>query len=607
MDQLEKTRMSDTAILTGFMKGSWKYFLASTFCSLINSGSDMIIPQILRCAIDNIIGGSDEMSDLVRTVTDYFGGTERLRKELWIVALAIMAVAAVKAISQYVFRVSHTKGSETLVKTMRDTLFTHIERLPYEWHMKNHTGDIIQRCTSDIDTLRRFISEQMTAVVRILIMLGLSMGFMFSMNTKLTLIALIPTPIIFLYSLIYQSRMRVRFRVCDEAEGVLSAMAQENLTGVRVVRAFGRERYERDRFEDHNDYYTGLWSTMGKMMSRFWSVSDTLSGLQVLIVIAVGAVFAVQGKMLAGEYVAFISYNSMMAWPVRQLGRTLSEMSRAGVSVERISDIQNAAEESDEPGAQRPDMNGDISFEHVSFAYDGTTDVLNDINFTMKAGSTLGIMGGTGSGKSTIVLLLDKLYDVQKGRGRITVNGTDIRDIDTKYLRENIGMVLQEPFLFSATIAENIAITTEGVDMDKVRGASAAACLDEAVEGFAKGYDTFVGERGVTLSGGQKQRAAIARTLMKDTPIMIFDDSLSAVDMETDAKIRASLEKRFGTASIILISHRINTLSKADKIIVLEHGRIAEEGTHDELKSAGGIYQKIYEIQSGGKEAADEQ
>ena len=607
MDQFSKTNKSDLALLSGFMKGSWKYFAASIFCSMISSGTDMIIPQILRCAIDNIIGGSDEMTSMVRTITDWFGGTERLRKELWIVALAIMAVAAVKAVTQYVFRVSHTKASETLVKTMRDMLFTHIERLPYEWHMKNHTGDIIQRCTSDIDTLRRFISEQMTAVVRILIMLTMSMAFMFSMNTALTLIALIPTPIIFLYSLIYQSRMRVRFRVCDESEGVLSAMAQENLTGVRVVRAFGRERYERDRFENHNEYYTSLWSTMGKMMSRFWSISDTLSGIQVLLVIVVGAVFAVKGRMLAGEYVAFISYNSMMAWPVRQLGRTLSEMSRAGVSVERIRDIQNAEEEPDDPNALRPDMNGDISFEHVNFAYDGTTDVLNDINFTMKAGSTLGILGGTGSGKSTLVLLLDKLYDIQKGRGRITVSGTDIRDINTRYLRENIGMVLQEPFLFSATIAENIAITTEGVDMEKVRAAAAAACLDESVEGFAKGYDTFVGERGVTLSGGQKQRAAIARTLMKDTPILVFDDSLSAVDMETDAKIRASLEKRFGTASIILISHRINTLSKADKIIVLDHGHIAEEGTHDQLKSAGGIYQRIYEIQSGGKEAADEQ
>ena len=603
----ENRTAGDSSLLFSFMKGSWGYFVLSILCSFISSGADMVIPQILRCAIDNVIGGSDEMTSIVKTVTGWFGGTQRLRQDLWIMSLAIMAVAAVKAVSQYIFRVSNTKGSETLAKTMRDTLFSHIERLPFEWHMKNHTGDIIQRCTSDIDMLRGFISEQMTSVVRILIMLILSMTFMFSMNPKLTLIALIPTPLIFIYSLIYQGRMRARFRVCDENEGVLSAMAQENLTGVRVVRAFGRERYERDRFEAHNDYYTSLWHTMAKLMSRFWSVSDTLCGIQILAVIAVGAWFAVTGRMLAGEYVAFISYNSMMAWPVRQLGRVLSEMSKAGVSVERIGEIQRAEEEKSDPNALKPSLDGDIRFEHVNFSYDGENDVLSDIDFTMKAGSTLGILGGTGSGKSTLVLLLDKLYDIQRGRGRITIGGVDIRDIDTSYLRGNIGMVLQEPFLFSASIAENIAITTPGVDMERVREASAAACLDEAVEGFAKGYDTFVGERGVTLSGGQKQRAAIARTLMKDTPIMIFDDSLSAVDMETDAKIRASLEKRFGTASIILISHRINTLSKADKIIVLDHGRIEEEGTHDQLKTAGGIYQRIYEIQSGGKEAADEQ
>ena len=228
------------------------------------------------------------------------------------------------------------------------------------------------------------------------------------------------------------------------------------------------------------------------------------------MVIAVGAWLAVKGRMLPGEYVAFISYNSMMAWPVRQLGRVLSEMSRAGVSVERINEIQRADEEKNDPEARKPDLDRDIRFEHVNFSYDGETDVLTDIDFTMKAGSTLGILGGTGSGKSTMVLLLDKLYEVQKGRGRITIGGVDIRDIDTKHLRENIGMVLQEPFLFSASIAENIAITTPDIDMDRVREASAAACLDEAVEGFAKGYDTFVGERGVTLSGGQKQRAAIA-------------------------------------------------------------------------------------------------
>ncbi|MBQ8150785.1 MAG: ATP-binding cassette domain-containing protein, partial [Clostridia bacterium] len=219
-------------------------------------------------------------------------------------------------------------------------------------------------------------------------------------------------------------------------------------------------------------------------------------------------------------------------------------------------------------------------------------------NFTMKAGTTLGILGGTGSGKSTMMLLLDRMYDLPAENGRITIGGVDIADMKAEHLRSHIGMVLQEPFLFSRSLKDNIGITNDALTLSDIREAAKAACLDEAIEGFTKGYDTFVGERGVTLSGGQKQRAAIARMLTQKTPIMIFDDSLSAVDTETDAKIRKALEKRFGSASIILISHRITTLSKADQIIVLDRGRIAEMGTHDELKSAGGIYQRIYEIQS---------
>ena len=242
----------------------------------------------------------------------------------------------------------------------------------------------------------------------------------------------------------------------------------------------------------------------------------------------------------------------------------------------------------------------------MDFAYENSPHILHDINFTMKAGTTLGILGGTGSGKSTMMLLLDRMYDLPAENGRITIGGVDIADMKAEHLRSHIGMVLQEPFLFSRSLKDNIGITDDGLTLSDIREAAKAACLDDAIEGFTKGYDTFVGERGVTLSGGQKQRAAIARMLTQNTPIMIFDDSLSAVDTETDAKIRKALEKRFGSASIILISHRITTLSKADKIIVLDRGRIAEMGTHEELKSAGGIYQRIYEIQSPSmKEVAD--
>ena len=565
--------------------------------------ADMINPQIIRIALDNVIGNEQpEIADFVMDIINRIGGFEYLKANIWIMAAAIVFFATLKVLGQYSFRVFNTKGSETLVKTMRDTLFSHIEKLPFSWHMKNRTGDIIQRCTSDIDMVRSFISDQMTSICRIVIMLILSMVFMFSMNPWLTLVALLPMPLIVIYSFSFHSKVGEAFKDCDENEGKLSAIVQENLTGVRVVRAFGRERYEKDRMEEHNEYYTGLWVKLGKHMSRFWITMDILSGLQIMLLVVVGCVFCINGWLTSGEYVAFLSYNAMLVWPIRMLGRMISELSKAGVSIDRIMYITESEVEKDKQGVIKADMTGDIAFENLTFAYEGCPDILKDISFTMKSGTTLGILGGTGSGKSTLVQLIDKLYDIEEGKGRITIGGVDIRDIETRHLRENIAIVLQEPYLFSRTLAENIAITKPEIDMEKVKESAKAACLDEAIEGFAKGYDTFVGERGVTLSGGQKQRAAIARNLMRNAPIMIFDDSLSAVDTETDAKIRTELEKRFGTASIILISHRITTLSKADKILVLDSGRIVEEGTHDELKNAGGIYQRIYETQSGLEE-----
>lgn len=606
MEAEKKTeKQSNFRLIWSFLKGSKALFAVCIISAALMALADMVIPQIIRAAIDNAIGSApaDYPATVMRLV-DRGGGFAYLGEHLWIMALAIVAVALVKAVSQYLFRLTNSMAAETMVKTMRDGLFEHIEHLPFAWHMKNRTGDIIQRCTSDIDTMKNFISEQMTSILRIIILLVMAVIFMLGMNVRLTIIALIPVPIIICYSLLYYKRVGDGFLDCDENEGKLSAMAQENLTGVRVVRAFGRERYERDRFEDQNEYYTSKWVRLAKVMSRYWSSSDVLSGTEVLLVVVFGAVFTLRGEITAGEYVTFISYNSMLVWPVRMLGRMISEMSKAGVSVERIAYIMNSPVEQDKPGTTEPDLSGDIRFEHVNFAYEGCPEILHDIDFTMPAGSVLGILGGTGSGKSTMMFLLDKLYELPPENGRISIGGVDINDISTPYLRENIGMVLQEPFLFSRSIAENISIAGEEVDMAAVREASRAACLDETVEGFTQGYDTFVGERGVTLSGGQKQRAAIARTLMRRQPIMIFDDSLSAVDTETDAKIRAELERRFGSASIILISHRITTLAKAGQILVLDKGRIAERGTHDELVAANGIYRKIYDIQTAGAEEA---
>ena len=606
MEQKKQSAKGMLELIWRFLKGSKALFVISILMASLTALTDMITPQIIRAAVDNAIGGNEPtFGPAVMKLVNAVGGFEYLGKNLWIMALAVLVVALVKVVSQYGFLVSNTRASETLVKTMRDMLYTHIEHLPFSWHMKNHTGDIIQRCTSDIETTRNFVAGQMTGLFRIMILVVLSIIFMFGMNPMLAVISLLPMPIIVLYSLVFHRKIGEGFKKCDESEGRLSAMAQENLTGVRVVRAFGRERYEKDRFEKHNEEYTGLWVRMGSIMSRFWSTSDVLSGIQIMLVVVFGVVFCLRGEMTAGEYIAFIGYNAQLIWPIRQLGRMISEMSKAGVAVDRIGYIINSETEKDCEDACEPDMNGDISFEHVNFAYDGCPQMLHDINFTMKAGTTLGILGGTGSGKSTLMLLLDRLYDLPEGSGFITIGGVDIARMKREHLRKNIGIVLQEPFLFSRTLKENLSITNDELTLTDIREAARAACLDETIEGFTKGYETFVGERGVTLSGGQKQRAAIARMLTQHTPIMIFDDSLSAVDAETDAKIRKALEQRFGSASIILISHRITTLSKADQVIVLDRGRIAEMGTPAELEKAGGLYQKIYEIQSLSKEEVE--
>ncbi|MBQ4051366.1 MAG: ABC transporter ATP-binding protein, partial [Oscillospiraceae bacterium] len=409
-------------------------------------------------------------------------------------------------------------------------------------------------------------------------------------------------PLVMGYSGIFYAKIAGRFRIADEAEGELTTTVQENLSGVRVVRAFGRERFEIERFDKKNINFSNLWIELGKLLSLYWCLGDLITGLQVMTIIVAGAFFAVQGELSLGEFLAFVSYNATLIWPVRGLGRILSEMSKAGVSIDRVAYILNAEEEIEPADAKTPAMTGDICFNDVTFSYEGVKPVLDHVSFTIPAGKTFAVLGSTGSGKSTMMHLLDRLFDLGEGQGSITVGGVDIREIRRDHLRKNIGLVLQEPFLYSRTIKENIAIAHPGVGLDDVRGAAGIACVDEAIDTFTDGYDTVVGERGVTLSGGQKQRVAIARMLMQNAPIMIFDDSLSAVDAETDAKIRAALHERMGDATVILISHRITTLMQADMILVLEDGKLSQMGTHNELIAKEGIYRQIYDIQMSSRD-----
>lgn len=592
-------------LLLQFLKPVLPFFAAALVFSMLNTVFNSLTPQVVKMTVDSILG--EEPLPIPQQVLSGLGLSaifEQPISALLLAACAVLIVAALSGICSYLSRMGIAKGSEGFVKALRDRLFSHIQKLPFAWHSQHQTGEIIQRCTSDVEVVRNFVCNQLVEVFRTVFLVALSMGIMFSMNVRISLIALGFIPLIVLYSAFFYSRIAKRFRTADEAEGVLSSTVQENLTGVRVVRAFGRESFEIKRFDEKNERFANLWIHLGKLLSAYWGIGDLMTGLQILAVIVFGVLETVNGTLTLGGFLAIVSYNSTLIWPVRGLGRILSEMSKAGVSIDRIAYILKAEEEQDPPEALEPPMDRDIRFEHVHFAYEGVQPVLQDIDFTIPAGSTFAILGATGSGKSTLVHLLDRLYDLPPESGRITIGGVDISKIRRGYLRRNIGLVLQEPFLFSRTIQENIRAPRPGAPLEEARRAARIACVDDAIEEFPEGYDTIVGERGVTLSGGQKQRVAIARMLMQKAPIMVFDDSLSAVDAETDAQIRAALHRQLGRSTVILISHRITTLMQADQILVLDNGRIADRGTHEELIARPGIYRTIYEIQMSSDDRA---
>ena len=593
-------KQSKRALIWRFLRPYLWIFALTLLFSMGNTVLGSLTPQVVRVAVDSILGG-EPFPDVVTALAPQALLRAEPMAQLIAAAGFLLVVAVLSGLCTYGSRMGTANGSESFVKSLRDALYRHIQRLPYAWHVRHSTGEIIQRCTSDVEVVRNFVTNRLLEVCRIVFLVGFSLAVMFSMNWRTTLIAVGFLPVILLYSGFFYSKIAKRFLTADEAEGALSATVQENLTGVRVVRAFGREKFEVERFDQKNERFASLWIRLGRLMSAYWGIGDLITGLQILTVISVGVLQAVNGEITLGEFLAFVSYNQSLVWPVRGLGRILSEMSKAGVSIERLAYILDSEPEEEPKDAKTPPMDRDIVFDHVSFAY-GEQPVLRDVSFTIPAGKTFAVLGATGSGKSTMMHLIDRLYDLPPEGGHITVGGVDISEISRPYLRRNIGIVLQEPFLFSRTIRENIAAVRPGASMDEIRRQAGTAHVDEAILEFADGYDTIVGERGVTLSGGQKQRVAIARTLMQDAPILIFDDSLSAVDAETDAQIRASLHDAKGSSTVILISHRVTTLMQADLILVLQDGRVAELGSHDELMEKHGLYREIYDLQMTGED-----
>ncbi len=591
------------AMIFRYLRGVKRHFALGLLFIVLSMAFNALTPQIVRVTVDSVLGVEPPtLPARVLELLRWDSLRQQPLRALWMAALAVLAVAVLRGVCSYGQRVRLSRGSEGFVKNIRDDLYRHIQYLTFAWHKNNPTGDIIQRSTSDVDVIRNFVCNQLVEVVRTSCLLILYVWIMLRMNVRLTLVALCFIPVVGISSAVFYGRISGRFQKADEAEGELTTCTQENLTGVRVVRAFGREAFEEEKFFTKNDRYSALWIKLGKVLSVYWASGTLFTALQVMIILILGVTEAVNGRLTLGALLAFLSYNEGLTWPVRELGRVLSEMSKAGVSLDRVGYILKAEEEKDAPDAL-PAHTGDIVFDRVTFGYEGQ-DVLKDVSFTIHEGETFAILGGTGSGKSTLIHLLDRLYDLPEGGGSITIGGTDIRNMRRGELRRQIGLVLQEPFLFSQTVGENIRATRPGASDEVMRRAASIACVDDAISSFADGYQTLVGERGVTLSGGQKQRVAIARMLMQQAPIMVFDDSLSAVDAETDAKIRAALRDQLRDATVILISHRLTTLMQADRILVLDNGRVADLGTHQELISRPGIYKDIYDIQMSADDRA---
>ncbi|MDD3613302.1 MAG: ABC transporter ATP-binding protein [Clostridia bacterium] len=592
-------------LLIKLMRGNRLLYFGSIIFVGLATLLSLVSPLIMRFTLDNVIyGRSMELPAFLDRIVVGFGGIDGLRRNLWICGLALLAITIVNGVFQFIKGRWSAAASESIAKQLRDDLYDHIQRLPYDSHVKAETGDLIQRCTSDVETVRRFLSVQLVELGRAIIMLVAAIFIMIKIDKQMTLASVLVVPIIFTFAFVFFIKVQKAFLKADESEGRLSNILQENLTGVRVVRAFGRQVYEDEKFDRQNIEYRDLVNKLIRLLAMYWSLSDGLALFQIALVVVLGVYRASSGQITFGDMNVFVSYVSMLLWPIRQMGRILTDMGKTLVSVGRIQEIlERPVESQDEDSVEAP-INGDIVFENVDFEYEKGKPILKNLSFRVKQGQTVAILGPTGSGKSSLVHLLQRLYDYTGGS--ITIGGVELKKIDKKWLRRQVGLVLQEPFLYSKTIKENIRIARPSASDEEVYQASRIASVHDVISEFEKGYDTPVGEKGVTLSGGQKQRVAIARTIINDCSILIFDDSLSAVDTETDAAIRRELNKRSKEISTFIISHRVTTLAEADLILVLDEGRLIQSGSHQDLSQQPGLYQRIWSIQNSMEEEGAE-
>jgi len=577
------------------MRGYRLRFLLAIGAMLVATALRFVVPLIASGTIDYALSEEEAGSaivDLMRVAIEQGW----LATHLWVAGLAMVLLTVVSGVFNYLKGDLSARASEGITRRLKNRLYAHLQKLPMRYHDKAETGDLVQRCTSDVETLRLAISTQIVEVFHALILVATALPVMMHLDARMavgsfTLIG----PLVF-FGYFYIKRVRHLFQQFDEAEGRVTARVQENLTGIRVVRAFRRQGYEIERFSTPNRDYRDLGLRLIRLMAVYWSISDFVALLQNGLVLGLGIYFISEGTLSVGTLFAFLMLLNLVLWPVRQMGRTLTELGKSTVAISRIQDILEVEEEDHGAQPELERVRGHLVARNLTFSHVDGQVALENISFEVRPGQTVAILGPSGSGKSTLMHLLLRLYDYQSGS--LTLDGHEMRDLNRQWCRRQFATVMQEPFLFSRSILENIRLGRPSAHEDEIMRVAQLAHIHDTIDRFPSGYKTLVGERGVTLSGGQRQRVALARALLREAPVLLLDDALSAVDTETEEVILGALRERHGTMTTLVIAHRLSTLSHADRVIVMDKGRIIQEGTHEELCAVDGLYKRLWHIQN---------
>jgi len=587
---------SENSSLWHVTHGQRRRYAAAIFAM---AGSSLLMfgaPLVGRYAIDAALANDLAAAAApLLAVAALFGGSEPQVAYLWVSAAAAVLLTAGAGICLYLRGVLAAKASESIARQVRERLFRHLHFLQARFYDSADTGDLVQRASSDVETLRVFLASDVIEIGRALMLVICVTPILFWMDARLAWLALCLLPILAVGAYVFFSRVKAVFQITDEAEAAMTATLQENLTGIRVVRAFARQAYETEKFDARNAEFRDQNHRLIRLMSFYWATSDLVALTQIGLVLFAGGYFIMDGTLTVGTLFAFMTCVAMVLWPVRQLGRVLTDTGKAVVSIGRINEILEVAEESFEHPPEGGRARGDIAIEHLTFGYDPARPVLHDLSLHVRAGETLAIVGPPGSGKSSLIRVLLRLYPYQQGSVRL--DGREIGELNRQWLRSQIGVVLQDPFLYTRTIRANLAVGRPHAPEHELIEACHDAAIHDSILSFPDGFEALVGERGMTLSGGQRQRLALARALLKDPPVLVLDDSLSAVDTGTEARILDALRRRKGRQTTLIIAHRLSSVMHADRILVLSEGRMVQLGDHATLSREPGPYRRLCEIQ----------